>query len=523
MSVHPIRTSLFRLCLLNEQLHFLTRLLLYLTMGISSMAGAATPQMGFTRLHLPDGLLVLDPVICIHGYNISTTYNPIARVLGSYDAEEILYNALVPSTRHAPSSTATIVNNTNQQEVVRLKPYRDNFNFTIAWVPWGVTYTSGHFQHAIGSLDSFGASKSKQPVCQGGLNSIVDFFGRFPFPLAQYWNIGSGQSNNSVLLSCSNHALPVDYDHCVPAVVSDDGLNIYGFDYIHSDFIVWQRTPSSQTFSSYPIAYPYQGTPYILGLSEDKSKLLYRAASRINYQPSTFLLSLKSKNSSELSHIPNTYGIDSGNKSLVIAEQDGLVVTLPFNELETGHKGVPFSVNTFSDFENNDWQMMPVQPLDTEALAGYPIKRHTGPDPEKAIDSVIWVPYDPDQPLGVLVNALDYWQNSCHIEGIDHWTLDNHLNSIYQARKQSNGMVSYYGYYRPRDNPEQEPVLYRITVDHNQCAPVFPVSSVSPASPVTSASPVSPASPTIPSNKHINEHMDLIAGISVGSVVVAVG
>ena len=485
--------------------------LLYLAVDISAVAGTSEPQMGFTALHLPQGLSVLNPEICVHGYNFSMTYNPIAQVVGDYGSEEILYNAMVPSSRHKPTSTATIINSTNQQEIAQFKPYRDNFNYTTYWVPWGVAYTSTNFQHAIGSVgNAFEAGKSIQLDCQGGLNSIVDFLNRFPFPQGQYWDMRGGQSYSSIALSCLNSDASVCHEHCVPHVISDDGLTIYGFDYRYSDFIVWQRTPSNQTFSTYPISYPHQGTPYILGVSEDKSKLLYRAASRINYQPSTFLLSLKSNTSSELSHLPNTYGIDFSNRSVVVAEQDGAVVKLPLSKIETDLRGVPFSANTFSDFENNDWQIMPVQQLSSEALAGYPIKRHTGPDPEESIDSVIWVPIDPVHKSGVLVNALDYWQDHCQIEGIEHWTLDNHLNSIYQAKKQSNGMVSYYGYYRRRDNPEQESVLYRITVDHSHCAPV------SPATTVTTA-------PTSTHSTSPSERIGLIAGASGAGAVVAVG
>ena len=274
------------------------------------------------------------------------TYNPIDLAVGGYGSEEIFYNAMVPDTSHKLASTATIINGTNQQEVVRLKPYKGT--------------ASSKLHYAVGSLDMFGTGKSIILDCQG-LKSMVDVFSRFPFPMAQHWHIGASQSGNSVILSCSNNAIPIVYDHCVPCVVSDDELNLYGFDFKSSYFVVWQRRSLNQTFSAHPVAYPYQGMPFILGISDDKSKWLYCTARRINHQPPIFLLSLQNQTDSELSHIPNICDIDSSNRSLVITEQDGFVDKLPFSGLEASHKETPFLASTFSDFENNDCQIMPVQ------------------------------------------------------------------------------------------------------------------------------------------------------------------
>lgn len=494
--------------------------LCFLVIGIGAVADGATPEMGFTKLKLPSGVSVFSSSICVHGLNFSTTHNTIVQVEGSYGSEKILYNAWAPSNTHShePNSTAIIINNANQQEIARL----DAASYPTGFWPWGVNYISSDFQHAVGSAMEWATKHTSQIGCRGGAAGTVDFVNRFVFVLPQYWEISSGQPVTLQQLVCGK------VQNCVPYVVSDDGLSIYGFDYLVSAFVIWSRTALNQQFSDSSLiaTYPYQGTPLILDISEDKSTLLYQAASQFNCQTSTFLLSLNTNTSTELPHIPNIYGLDASNKTILIAEQYTQIVKLPLSEAETGKSGIPFSANTFSDFENNDWRLMPIQHLTAETLAGYPIKRHTGPDPEKNIDSVIWVPDEHNPQMGVLVNALDYWKDHCHIDDVQHWTLDNHLNSIYQAIKQSNGMVSYYGHYRNKDNPDQEPVLYRITVDHDHCDPVIPVSSsaIMPISSITSsavaptASPSCPSCPTLPEDERIG----LIAGASAGGFVVAV-
>lgn len=489
--------------------------------GMGAVADSTTPEMGFTELKLPDGISVFSSSICVHGFNFSTTHNTIAQVTGSYGSEKILYNAWVPDNTREPTSTAIIINNENQQEIARLNAASKPTGF---W-PWGVNDVSSEFKHAIGSAMEWGVAKNtNQIVCQGGAAGTVDFVNRFVFVLPQYWEISSGQPVMSQQLVCGK------VQDCVPYVVSDDGLSIYGFDYLVSAFVTWSRTALSQKFSDSSIiaTYPYQGTPLILSISEDKTKLLYQAASQVNCQVSTFLLSLKTNTSTELLHIPNTYGLDASNKSTIITEQHNQVVKLPLSEAETGKNGIPFSANTLSDFENNDWRLMPIQHLTAETLAGYPIKRHTGPDPEQTIDSVIWVPDGHDPQTGSLINALDYWIHHCRIDGIEHWTLDNHLNSIYQAIKQSNGMVSYYGYYRNKDNPDQESVLYRITVDYEHCDPVIPVSrsAIIPTLSVSATSsaiaptvpPACPSCPALPEEERIG----LIAGASASGFIAAV-
>ena len=436
--------------------------------GIYGQAGAVTPEVGFTQLDLPKGVSSLNPEMCISGFNLTLGYNPIAGISGSYGSEQILYNAMMMSPSNRTTSTAVITNSTS--EVARLTPYAPH---PASNVFWGVTHTSDNFQHAIGSLNLFGIQDPKIR-CRGAWWSFVDFFKRYPFKRPQYWDTGS--SKQAVQLYCPlkgrDKVTAYNINYCVPYVVSEDGLKVYGFEYSASDFVIWERHTLDQPFTSYNIPYPFQGTPYILGASKDNSQVLYRAINP-NNQPSTYLLTLGNSPSdytiSELSLIPNTYGFDS-DKTTVITEMYGQVVKLPLSETHTGDGRELLSLNTFSNFENQDWQIMPVQNLYSEALAGFPVKRRNDHDPEKNIDSVIWVPYFSWLKPGKLVNALDYWQNQCHIKGIESWTLDNHLNSVFYARKQSNNLVSYYGYYRRTNQPEQEPVLYRITVDHAQCA-----------------------------------------------------
>ena len=447
--------------------------LFFMTTGIHVQAIAATPEVGFTQLDLPKGVSALNPQMCINGYNLALSYNPIAGISGSYGSEQILYNAMMMNPRNRPTSTAIITNSTS--EIARLIPYSTQFNYTASDVFWGVTHTSDNFQHAIGSLDLFGAQNPKDK-CRGAWISFVDLFERYQFPLAHYWDIGAGQPTGATKLYCPPKQFRDKdkgyfYEYCVPYAVSDDGLKVYGYEYTASAFVIWERSALNQPFSSYNIPYPFQGAPYILGASKDNSQVLYRAINS-NDQPSTFLLTLGNSPSdysiSELSLIPNTYGFDS-DKSTVVAEWAGDIIKLPLSEVHTGNRSELLSFNTFSDFENQDWQIMPVQNLAAEALAGFPVKRRSDHVPAKSIDSVIWRPYYSWLKPGKLVNALDYWQNQCHIKGIENWTLDNHLNSVFYAKKQSNGLVSYYGYYRRTDNPEQEPALYRITVDHALC------------------------------------------------------
>ena len=339
-----------------------------------------------------------------------------------------------------------------------------------------MTDISDNFQHAIGSLDLFGAQDPKIR-CRGAWLTFVDFFSRYPFPLAQYWNIGTGQPTGATKLYCppkqykDREDKGYFYEYCVPYVVSDDGLKVYGFEYTASAFVIWQRPALEKPFTSYNILYPYQGTPYILGVSKDGSQILYRGINSY-HEATTALLSLGSAEIdhtiTELNQIPNTYGFDSDDTTIITEWQRG-VIRLPLSHIQNPESGIPLSYNTLSDFENQDWQIMPVQNLSSETLAGYPVRRHGGLKPGKSIDSVIWVPYIIGLKFGRLVNALDYWQNHCHIKGIEGWALDNHMNSVFYAKKQSNGMVSYYGYYRRADEPDQESVLYRITVNHSEC------------------------------------------------------
>lgn len=456
--------------------HYFSAWLLLLAMGVVSQAEAVTPEPGFTRLDLPKDLSVLNPEICIDGYNLHTGYNPIAGISGNYGSEQILYNAMMMNPCNRPTSTATIMNSTSHQETARLTPYSTKFNYTASDVFWGVTDISDNFQHAIGSLDLFAAHDPKIR-CRSPWLNFVDFFKRYPFPLAQYWNIGTGQPTGASKLYCPPKQFKdredkgYFYEYCVPYVVSGDGLKVYGFEYTASAFVIWERAAPDKPFTSYNVPYLYQGTPYILGVSKDSSQILYRGINSY-HEATTALLSLGSGEQdytiTELNQIPNTYGFDSDG-STVITEWQSDVVKLPLSHVQNPQSSTPLSYNTFSDFENQDWQFMPVQHLSSETLAGYPVRRHSGFKLTQNIDSVIWVPYRVGLELGRLVNALDYWQNHCHIKGIEDWALDNHMNSVFYARKQSNGMVSYYGYYRRADEPQLEPVLYRITVNHSEC------------------------------------------------------